>query len=149
MADVRDYIRLFDLNTILKWSFTIMFVGLVFIGEAFFLLFAAERFGRYPVFAALTLSTLVALLLVWPLLHRLLRKIRSDIAWGSYPEREVQLFLGLLASGLLMLVPGFITDLLGLLIYVAGLRRPVGRLLASRMKDRLLEAYEYLKLYDL
>lgn len=149
MADVRGYIRLFDLNTILKWFFLIMFGGLFFIGEAFLLVEASGHFGTYPVFIILTGTALLGLLLVWPAALFSLKRIRQEIAWGNFPEKAIYSFLGLLVSGVCMLLPGFVSDLLGLFIYIAGLRRPVGKLVALGSKAKLLEAYEYLKLYDL
>lgn len=149
MAEVRDYIRLFDANTILKWFFLIMLAGLVIIGESAVLVFAAGRFGAYPVLAALTGTALLGLMLAAPCVFRLLGRIRREITWGNYPEHDIQRLLGVITAGVLMLIPGFVTDLLGLIIYLGGLRRPVGRLVAMRSRNRLLEAYEYLKLYDL
>jgi UPF0716 protein FxsA len=149
MADVRDYIRLFDANTIIKWFFLIMLIGLVFIGESVVLVFAAGRFGNYPVLAALTGTALAGLLLAAPCVFRLLKRIRNDITWGNYPERDIERLLGVVTAGILMLIPGFVTDALGLVIYLSGLRRSVGKLVALRNRSHLLEAYEYLKLYDL
>ncbi len=149
MADVRDYIRLFDANTILKWFFLIMLFGLVFIGESVVLVFAAGRFGNYPVLAALTCTALAGLLLAAPCVFRLLKRIRTDITWGNYPERDIERLLGVVTAGVLMLIPGFVTDFIGLLIYLGGLRRGVGKLVALKSRNRLMEAYEYLKLYDL
>jgi|BenlonsequeITSRD_1030534.scaffolds.fasta_scaffold00085_25 UPF0716 protein FxsA len=148
MADVRDYIRLFDTNNVLKWFFLIMLCGLVLVGEAVVLLFAVDRFSRYYVLACLTGSAVIGLLLTWPAVHRIVKHIRKDIAEGEFPEHDMERLLGTIASGIFMLIPGFVTDCLGLIIFFFGLRRPVGKLIMMKNRDRLFQAYEYLKLYD-
>ncbi len=149
MADVRDYIRLFDRNTILKWCFLVMLGGLFFIAESFLLVEVSSRYGTYPVFSILSGTALLGLLLVWPVAELKLKRIRGEISLGNFPEKEIHSFLGLLLSALFMLLPGFITDLLGIIIYFLGLRCLVGKIAALGSKQKLMEAYEYLKLYDL
>jgi UPF0716 protein FxsA len=149
MADVRDYIRFFDANNILKWFFLVMLAGLLFIGEAALLLAVAGRYGNWLSLAVFTIFPLFGLILVWPLVFHRLKTIRNSITWGNYPEKEIEQLLGLVASGFLMVLPGFFTGILGFVLYFFAFRRLVGKLLARLNHKRLMEAYEYLKLYDL
>ncbi len=55
----------------------------------------------------------------------------------------------MLVSSVLLLTPGFITDLVGFLLLVPVFRQAVGRAIAKRLDRNFKEVYEYLKLYDL
>ena len=56
---------------------------------------------------------------------------------------------GTIVGSLLLVTPGFASDAVGFLFFVPLFRHLVGRLVTNRMRDRLKELYEYLKLYDL
>jgi UPF0716 protein FxsA len=68
---------------------------------------------------------------------RSLQVVREEMARGQIPSRSlVDGLLVLLASGLLI-VPGVLTDLVGLALLVRPLRRVVGRYLTGKMEARV------------
>ena len=56
---------------------------------------------------------------------------------------------GLFCGSLMLLTPGFITDIIGFLLLFPSIRDNVGKFVTARVSNKLREIYEYLKLYGL
>ncbi|MEW9835383.1 FxsA family protein [Mesorhizobium marinum] len=85
-----------------------------------------------------TLALVVAGGLVGALLLRaqgfgLLSRVRSEVDAGRDPGQELANGVMMLAAGLLLLLPGFVTDGLGLLLLLPPVRRMAWRFLKSRV----------------
>jgi len=88
--------------------------------------------------------TLLLLVLGWPLGTRLLRRegrsaqrrLAEALSAGRSPGREVIDGLLVIAGGLLLIVPGFITDAVGLVLLAPPLRRPLHALVERRLAGR-------------
>ena len=59
--------------------------------------------------------------------------LRAEIAQGRPPMKSVADSIGLLCGAVLMLLPGYVTDAIGLLMFVPGIRTVGGLWLASRL----------------
>ena len=59
--------------------------------------------------------------------------LRHQVMRGEAPLAAVAESLSLLVGGILMLIPGYVTDGLGLLLFVPGLRTIVGLAIMSRL----------------
>ncbi len=55
-----------------------------------------------------------------------LSRIQSDIAQGHAPVTSIADSISLLAGGALMLIPGYVTDAIGLLLFLPGIRTLAG-----------------------
>ena len=55
-----------------------------------------------------------------------LTKIRTDLAQGRAPVGSVADSISLAVGGILMLIPGYVTDGIGVLLFIPGLRTIVG-----------------------
>ncbi len=64
------------------------------------------------------------------------RRTQERLAAGELPGREALDGIVLLAGGLLLCIPGFVTDVIGLLLLVPPVRRIAGRVLAGRLARR-------------
>jgi len=62
-----------------------------------------------------------------------LARIRMQMEAGGLPGRELGNGAMILAAGLLLLTPGFVTDTIGLLLFVPAVRDRIWQLLASRV----------------
>ncbi len=149
MLSMKSLIRFLDRGFIMKVLLVIMLYSLVPFGEFFLLLAIREYIGAYITMAAVAATALVALLYVRGRLTRILGDIHAGIREGEYPEESFDHLAGLLISAVLLLTPGFVSDFVGLVLFVPIPRRLSGRLITSRMRGRLKELYEYIKLYDL
>ena len=75
--------------------------------------------------------------------------LKDKVKQGVYPGKEFVTISGVLAGGILLLTPGFITDFFGFMLFVPLFRNLIGRMITRRMQKQLKEIYEYLKLYEL
>jgi UPF0716 protein FxsA len=83
----------------------------------------AWTIGFWPTVAAiLALSLAGAALLRWQGIAAV-RRVILELAAGNFPVDEVLEGLWLVAAGVLLVAPGFITDLAGLLLFIPPLRR--------------------------
>lgn len=62
-----------------------------------------------------------------------LSRIRAQMDAGMLPGRELGNGAMILAAGVLLLTPGFVTDSLGLLLFIPQVRDRIWRFLASRV----------------
>ncbi len=66
-----------------------------------------------------------------------LRGIQAELAQGQLPAGRLMDGAMVLAGGVLLLTPGFFTDLLGLLFLIPLTRTPLKRLIGSWLRRRL------------
>lgn len=89
--------------------------------------------GVLPTIALLILSAIIGIALVRKEGISTLMKARKRAAAGQSPEIEALESMIIALSGCLMILPGFITDIIGL----CGLTPPVRHLLIRRIKKRI------------
>ncbi len=92
-----------------------------------------ERIGVLP-----TLGLVIATGVLGAFLMRLqgfgiMSRIQSEMKDGRDPGRELAHGVMILLAGVLLLIPGFITDILGLLLFVPPLRDIAWRFLRGRV----------------
>ena len=68
-------------------------------------------------------------------------QFRNQLAQGQLNSDAIASSLSLLLGAILMLLPGYVTDFMGLLCFVPGLRVIIGRFLASKMAARQAGAF--------
>lgn len=86
------------------------------------------------VFATAVLGTILLRLQGFQLIAR----IRSEMEADRIPGRELAHGAMLLAAGILLLTPGFVTDTLGFLLFVPPLRDAIWKFIAARLKDAVV-----------
>ena len=69
---------------------------------------------------------------------RVLARIREETARGAVPGRALGEGAMLLVAGILLLTPGFVTDTIGFLLFVPGVRGTIWRVLAARLADAVV-----------
>lgn len=68
---------------------------------------------------------------------RALRRLQEAVAAGQFPGDEILDGVLILAGGLLLLTPGFLTDLLGLCALVPGTRHVLKAVLKAQVRRRV------------
>lgn len=92
-----------------------------------------SEIGVLPTIALVLLSGVAgSLLLRWQGFGALGR-IRREIEAGNPPGREVAHGLMIMLAGILLLIPGFVTDIFGLLLFIPAVRELAWRYLRSRI----------------
>lgn len=93
--------------------------------------------GQIGVFSTLGMILLTAIigsiLLRWQG-FQVLNKLQAESAAGKVPGKELVHGAMILVAGILLLTPGFVTDTLGFLLFVPGIRNVIWNFLASKIK---------------
>ena len=148
MNQARALLRFFDRSFITRLLLLALLYSLLPLAEIFLLIYLGDRIGNYFTLALAALTGLIGMLFALRGFHRNLEILKKKIRAGEYPGEEFVTLTGILLAAILLLTPGFITDVLGLLLFVPVFRSALGRLLLRLTRTDLKELYEYLKLYD-
>ena len=89
------------------------------------LVFVATQLGPVPTVVLVVLTALIGLLLVRAEGRHTARKIQTKLQRGQLPANELLDGGLLIAAGALLLTPGLVTDLVGLLLVIPPTRYPV------------------------
>ena len=146
MLSIKGLINFIDRRFLLKTLYLALLYSLVPFGEIALLLYLKTYFGSYLLLAVVLATGLLGICIAWRQIVLALQSMRHQVDEGRYPEDGFAELAGSLFTGLLLVTPGFVTDVLGLLLIVAIIRRGVGRLITSKLEVRLKELYEYMKL---
>ena len=141
--------RFLDSGFILRILYLILLFSLVPIADMYVLLQLVELVPKHILMAVVTATGVCGLFLVFLVIRSVLETMHGRIKDGYYPGVEFFELAGLLIAGVLLITPGFVGDVVGLLLLLPALRRAIGRLVAGSMEERFKELYEYLKLYEL
>ena len=134
---------------IIRLLLLMLLYSLLPLSEIVLILYMGGVIGKYLTLACAATTGLFGALMAVTQFKRELASLKENIKEGVYPGKEFMGIAGILVGGLLLLTPGFITDMLGLLLFVPVFRNAVGGLITRRMEKRLKEVYEYLKLYEI
>jgi len=148
MNQARTLLRFFDRSFITRLLLLALLYSLLPLAEIFLLIYLGDRIGNYFTLALAALTGLIGMLFALRGFRRNLEILKKKIRAGEYPGEEFVTLTGIFLAAVLLLTPGFITDVLGLLLFVPVIRSGLGRLLIRLTRTDLKELYEYLKLYD-
>ena len=99
-----------------------------------------SRIGVLPTIGLVLASAFAGVLLMRVQGLGILSRIRADMAAGRDPGRQVVHGMMIAVAGLLLLIPGFFTDIVGLLLFVPSLREFGWRALKRRLAPRSLRS---------
>jgi len=122
----------------------VLALGLVVlpVAEVSAMVWVADRIGVLPMLALLFGVSIVGAMLAKRVGIEVWRRFRATLAAGDIPSGEVFDGALVLIAGVILLVPGFITDLIGLLLLVPFVRSIVKWAFWRRMRSRMLAASE-------
>ena len=107
--------------------------------EAFFLV--GEVLGGLLTFIGIFVTAFFGLWLLRRLFAFILADLQASLLSGRAGTGAVLDGVGLLAGAFLMLLPGYVTDFLGLLCFLPGIRRQVGQFLFSRFASGQMASF--------
>jgi UPF0716 protein FxsA len=96
-----------------------------------------HRIGFWPTFAMLVVTAIIGVQLAKAEGLRVLQKVQRAFAEGHAPERELVSGLLVFVGGALLVVPGLISDALGIVLLVPPTRALVARLLRRRWANAI------------
>lgn len=96
-------------------------------------IYVGQAIGIWKVVALVFLSAIVGAMLLRYQSLGVIRKINRDIRRGETPEVGILHGFLIVVGALLMMIPGFVTDVIGLLLMIPFVRTGIGRLIKSRV----------------
>lgn len=116
-------------------------LALIFIGipivEIYVLIKVGSLIGAIPTIALIVFSAVLGTLLVRHQGFQTLTRVRASLARGEVPAAAMLEGVALMIGGFLLLLPGFITDIIGLLLLVPPVRRALVTLFLRRSLVRV------------
>lgn len=100
-------------------------------------IFVGDRLGLGTTILLVVLTALIGSALVSRQGRGQIERVRSAIEAGSFPAKELAHGAMILVAGVLLITPGFLTDLVGFLFLVPQVREAIRRYGAARMQNRV------------
>lgn len=146
MAEVRLLLTFLDRGYLFKIILVLLLSSLVPLAEIFLYIALGNLIGNYLTLALAAVAGVPGALLALGQVQRTRVKLGEKIRTGEYPGREFTDLAGLLAGSLLLITPGFITDLFGYCLMIPIFREALGRAIVKKLGRSFRDVYEYLRL---
>ena len=146
MTEVRLVLKLLDRNFLFRVILALLLYSLVPLGEIFLFLYLGDLIGNYLILLLAAVAGLPGVLIALGQIRRTLDHLKAKIRDSAYPGGEFVDLVGILIGSLLLLTPGFVTDVVGYLLLVPFLRDRLAKVIARKLDSHFREVYEYLKL---
>ncbi len=148
MVDIKLLLKFFEGDFVVKVLLLMLLYSVLPLAEIFIFLKLGVTLGNYLTLALAACTGLFGVMIAVREFKVNLERIKRKVNDGEYPGREFANLIAVLIGATFLLTPGFITDFMGFLLFVPGVRGAIGNFVARRMQNKLKEIYEYLKMYD-
>jgi UPF0716 protein FxsA len=118
-------------------ALVLIFIG-VPIAELYVILKVGDAIGAVPTVLLLAADSVLGSLLLRSQGRRVWRRFREALAAGRMPHREVIDGVLVIFGGAFLITPGFITDVIGVLLLIPPTRYLIRRQLVRRLGRRLV-----------
>jgi UPF0716 protein FxsA len=143
---VRRLLGYRDRDFLFRTILILLGFSLVPLAEIMLFVFLGQVIGIYLVLIIAVIAGLAGGFAILSQARRMEARLQEVIRAGAWPGRELVDCAGYLAAAVLLITPGFITDVAGLLLLVPPLRRKAGKLLAAKLAAGFSELYDRLEL---
>ena len=96
--------------------------------------------GKYIGVLATLLLIILSMILGFALLKiqgiTLLTKVRSELSAGHIPDRELAHGALMMLAAILLIIPGFVSDIIGLLLFIPFIRDVIWRFFSNKIEVR-------------
>jgi UPF0716 protein FxsA len=116
------------------------------LADGWVLVRVARSSGVYLALAIEAVVAVVAVIIVGSTVVRQIAVLRTDAFEGQYRPREFARLAAVVAAAVLLVVPGFVSDAVGVILYLPPGRQLFMVVFVRRNRDELPTVYEYLKL---
>lgn len=121
----------------------LLLLVIVPVTELYILIEVGKKIGSLTTIGIIILTGIIGTYLVKNQGFMILRQIQNDLNEGTLPGDSLIQGAIILAGGILLLTPGFITDLLGFIFLIPGGRRVVKKYLLKWLKGKIKEGNIY------
>ncbi len=148
MLDVKALIRFFDSGFVYRFFSLLLLAVLMIAADVFLILVVAGIIGRYLTLALVLGLSLSGFFLGMRVMTGIIARAKARVKEGIYPSDDFANLLGAFIATVLLILPGILSELCGLVFLIPNGRRAIGRRLTRDQGSKMKELYEYLKLYD-
>ena len=134
--------QLFDSGSFFKLIALLLVFAAVPLAEIFLFIYIGHLIGNFLVLVLAVLASAGGAALVADQASRAAARLGARRPWDKSPGPEVVDLAGILAGGILLVTPGFITDLCGFLLLFPRTRRAAGKMIAKAMGPRLADVLQ-------
>jgi UPF0716 protein FxsA len=149
MREIRLLFRFMDRDSMYKLIMLFLLFSLVPLAEIFLFIYLGELIGNYLVLIMAALAGVAGAVIALGQAERTLARLRLKTRQGRYPGREFAELVGIVAGAILLITPGFLTDICGYLLLIPAIRRVLRDAIARKLNRSFKEIYEYLRLSSL
>lgn len=132
----------------MKLFIIFLLLSLLPVGEIFLILYLYRYITLYLLLALLMVTSFLGFIISYWRIVFVLKRIKISITMGVFPEKGLMQLAGSFAASILLIFPGFISFITGIIIFLPGVNKKVG-MLFNGSNNKSKQLYEYLKLYDL
>jgi UPF0716 protein FxsA len=118
------------------WALVLIFL-LVPVAELYVIYLVGDAIGVLPTFLLLAADSVLGSLLLRAQGRSVWRRFNETLAAGGVPHREVIDGVLVIFGGAFLITPGFLTDIVGLLLLIPPTRAVVRRLVVRRLGRRV------------
>lgn len=73
--------------------------------------------------------------------QKVMASMRADMARGQFATTAIASSLSVLLGAILMLIPGYVTDFMGLVCFIPGIRTIIGSFIAKHLASRTMSGF--------
>ncbi|MBU8913079.1 MAG: FxsA family protein [Spirochaetales bacterium] len=136
------------MDSVMRAFFVLLFASLLMIVDGYVLILVSRYFGIYLLLAAEAATGLIAVIAILSSYRHTVTRIREAVRDGQYPGAEFRALSCLWVSAVCLILPGFITDALGIAVVLPPIRWAAGFWIERASRDGFEELYQYLKLEE-
>ena len=139
-------VRFFHVEHLTRLLFGLLAGSMLLIADGYVLILLSRVVGIYLLLAVEAATGLIAVVLILGSYRNTIDDVRSSIRSGQTVERKFRWMVCLWVGSLLLLVPGFVTDVLGIVVFVPPFSWIVGGGGVRLARKEFDELAEHLKL---
>jgi len=121
----------------------LMLFIIVPVTELYLLIEVGKKIGTLTTISIIIFTGILGAYLVKHQGFMILRKIQNDLNEGTIPEDSLIQGVIILAGGILLLTPGFVTDIVGFIFLIPASRNVVKKYLLKWLKGKIKEGNFY------
>lgn len=148
MARKPRLLALVSIDTMARLLFLLLLASLFVLGDGYVLVIASRRVGIYLLLAVEAVTGIVAVVSILNAYRHAVAAARDHVEHDHYPVTEFRTLGCFWVAAVLLVLPGFLTDALGLAVLLPPLRWVVGTWIEKMNRGAFEELYEYLKMED-
>jgi UPF0716 protein FxsA len=124
----------------------ILLLAMAMLADGWILVRLAREVGVYLALALEGVVALAAVIVVGSAIHHQLQLLHRSARSGDFRPKQYGLLAAYIVAGVLLVLPGFATDVLGALIYLPPGRNVFVALFLRKNRERIPVVYEYFKM---